>query len=167
MSPRGEKTERKSVRKSDVDAKPQTERKHSDEWAGDLSPNRMAGQNAGVRSAERERGQRTAKDDKIVHGQLANDLTDDELHQVPILSEGQRLQQGGVYVDLNDDARKEFTATGDMIAAAGRRITSKAEVPYEIWNRLIGVQSFQRTGGKPPAGKPRPRSSSNGRIESE
>jgi hypothetical protein len=151
MAPRGEKTERESIRRSDMDAKPQSERKHPDEWADDLSPNRMAGQNIGVRSAEQERGHRTAKDDKILHAQLANDFTDDELQSIPVIPEGQRLQQGGVYVDLNDDTRREFTATGDMIAAAGRRITSKSEVPYAIWNRLIGVENPMRTGGRPSA----------------
>jgi hypothetical protein len=94
---------------------------------------------------------RTAKDDKTLHRQLAADFTDDELQSISIIPEGQRLQQGEVYVDLNDETRREFTATGDMVAAAGRRITSKSEVPSDIWNRLIGVQKPKRTEGRRPA----------------
>jgi hypothetical protein len=35
-------------------------------------------------------------------------------------------------------------ATGDMIAGAGRRYVAKAEVPFQLWHRLIGVQHPER-----------------------
>jgi hypothetical protein len=104
----------------------------------------MAGQNIGARSAERERNHRTAYDVKELHRQLADDFSDEELKNIPVIPEGQRLQQGGVYIDLRDTRRKEFTATGDMSAETRNLYTSKSEVPYELWNRLIGAADSDR-----------------------
>jgi hypothetical protein len=98
----------------------------------------MAGQNIGPLSAEQEHGLRTAYDVKEVHRLLSEEFTDDELKNIPVIPDGQRLQQGGVYIDLNDARRREFTATGDMSAGSANLYTSKSEVPYSIWNRLIG-----------------------------
>jgi hypothetical protein len=133
----GEKTRRESRTKADMDAKPQTERKHPEPWDADLSPNRMEGQNIGVRSAEREHGLRTAYDLKEAHRQLADDFTDDELKQIPVIPVGQPLQQGAVYVDLRDGRRKEITAIGDMSATSSNWYIPKSEVPYSLWNRLV------------------------------
>lgn len=141
----GEKTRRKSIRKADMDAKPQSEQKHPDEWDEDLNPDRMAGQNIGARSAHQEHGLRTAYDVKEAHRSLADQFTDDELKDIPIVPEGQRLQQGGVYIDLNNPERREFTATGDMTAGARNVYTSKSEVPYPLWNRLMGIENEERT----------------------
>jgi len=137
---------------ADKDAKPQTERKHPEEWEGDLNPNRMAGQNIGRESAARERALRTAYDVKEVHGRLREDFTDDELKQIPIIPEGQRLQQGSIYIDLNGQRRREFTATGDMSAGASNRYTPKTEVPYSLWNRLLGVENPARMPERRKAG---------------
>jgi hypothetical protein len=104
---------------------------------------RTAGQSSGVPAADQDQEQelRTAYDVKELHVQLATEFTDDELRGIPVIPEGQRLQQGGVYIDLKDPKRKEFTATGDMTAGARNRYTSKSEVPYPLWNRLIGNSS--------------------------
>lgn len=139
----GEKTKRESIRKADMAAKPQTEHKHPDEWERDLNPERMAGQNIGP--AEGAHVHRTAHDVKELHRSLADEFTDDELKDIPVVPDGQRLQQGGVYIDLNDPGRKEFTATGDMTAGARNLYASKSEVPYPLWNRLMGVQNPART----------------------
>ena len=144
MATGGERSGRHD-RKSDMDAKPQTGQTHPKEWERDLNPNRMAGQNLGPRSAEQEHGLRTAFDVKELHRSLGDEFTDDELRTIPVIPEGQRLQQGGVYIDLNDSKRKEFTATGDMSASARNLYTSKSEVPYSLWNRLLGIDNPERT----------------------
>ena len=120
----GEKTRRESVHKADMDAKPQTEKRNPDQSL------------------------RTAFDVKEVHRTLRDEFTDDELRGIPIISEGQRLQQGGIYIDLNDPDRREFTATGDMSAGPRNVYTSKSEVPYPLWNRLMGVEHEERTANR-------------------
>src|SRR4051812_40718210 len=80
--------------------KPQTEQKHPDSWAPDLSPDRMAGQNIGGIAEAHERMTRTAYDVKPVHRALQR-FTDDELRQIPILDVGTRLRQGATYLDLD------------------------------------------------------------------
>ena len=54
-----------------------------------------------------------------------------------MLPEGSRLEQGATYVDLRDDARREFQATGGMTAEPGRLVVPKADVGYQLWNRLV------------------------------
>lgn len=128
----------------EMDAKPQTERKHSDEWERDLNPDHMAGQNVGMHSADREQGLPTAYDVKEIHRSLGSDFGDDELRQIPVLPEGERLQQGATYLDLRDPGREEFTARGDMTASSGQAMVPKSEVPYSLWNRLTGVENPER-----------------------
>lgn len=117
--------------------KPQTDIKHPPEWREDLNPDRLAGQNIGPRSETGERGVRTAYDVKEVHRSLSA-FEDDELKRIPVLPAGTRLQQGATYLDLADRQRGEFTATGEMEAADGDRYVPKDQVPYELWNRLLG-----------------------------
>lgn len=118
----------------------QRERKHPDEYEADLNPSRMAGQDIGNTGDELP----NAYDRKDVHNSLSG-FADDELKSIPIVPEGERLQQGATYLDLNDRDREEFTATGEMAAAAGERIVPKGEVPYPLWNRLRGVDDPNRT----------------------
>lgn len=113
----------------------------------------MAGQNIGPVDEQAERETRSAHEVKGVHRSLAEELWDDELRQVPILPEGQRLQQGATYMDLTDPERREFTATGEMSVGPESRIVPKDEVPYSIWNRLAGVENPERLperGGREP-----------------
>ena len=117
---------------------PQEERKHPDEWERDLNPGPMAGQNIGPQSHDREAGLRTAHDTKELHRGILRDFGDDDLKRIPVLGDGMRLQQGATYVDLDDGARGEFTARGDMEAGPGHHYVPKDQVPYELWNRLIG-----------------------------
>lgn len=123
--------------------KPQNEQKHPEEWESDLNPNRMAGQNIGPQSADRERGLQTAYDLRSVHRSLQQ-FEDDDLKRVPIVPAGARLQQGATYIDLNDPKREEFTALGDMQADQDSCYVPKSEVPYPVWNRLIGVENPKR-----------------------
>jgi hypothetical protein len=100
----------------------------------DLRPNRLAGQNVG----ERIDSELAAVMKELT--QTFPDFTEDELVQIPIVREGARLEQGATYVDLKDPERKPFTARGDMQAASGAWLVPKADLPHEIWNRLIGYQ---------------------------
>jgi hypothetical protein len=54
MATRGEKPKSESIGRGDMDARPQTERKHPEPREDDLSPDRMAGQSIGFRSAEQD-----------------------------------------------------------------------------------------------------------------
>jgi len=40
----------------------------------------------------------------------------------------------------------EFTATGERSAGPYGWIVAKKEVPYELWNRLIGVEMQEWVG---------------------
>ena len=123
--------------------KPQNQDKHPEEWEDDLNPDRMAGQNIGPQSADRERGLQTAYDLRNVHRSLQQ-FEDDDLKRIPVVPTGARLQQGATYIDLNDPDREEFTAMGDMQADSGSCYVPKSEVPYPVWNRLIGVENPER-----------------------
>lgn len=126
-----------------MQSKPQTEVKHPEEWQRDLNPDHMAGQNIGMHSADREQGLPTAYDLKSVHRSLQG-FQDDDLKQFSVVPEGGRLQQGATYIDLNDPERTEFTATGDMEAGRDNCYVPKSEVPYPIWNRLLGIEDPER-----------------------
>lgn len=123
---------------------PQTDLGHPPEYAGDLNPDHMAGQNIGQPSAEPVQDARSARDDKEVNRALSDRFSDDELGAIPVLDAGMRLQQGATYIDLRDPERREFTATGDMSATGGQRLVPKSQVPYSLWNRLRGIDDVER-----------------------
>lgn len=127
----------------DRTARPQNEQKHPPEYQADLNPDHMAGQNVGNVSADRETGLRTAYDVKPLHRSMQG-FQDDELKRIPVLPEGERLQQGATYLDLRDPERGEFTATGEMSAEPESAITPKDRVDYPTWNRLRGIDDPQR-----------------------
>ena len=76
-----------------------------------------------------------AVDDKALHEQLPQ-LDSADLTTLPVLQPGTRLEQGSVYLDLDDLARGPFKAIGGQ--EAGQRYVAKREVEYEMWNRLVG-----------------------------
>jgi len=117
--------------------------KHPPEYQQDMNPDAAAGINYGTVGHEQVR-HRMAYDVKEAH-RLLDGFTDDVLKQIPILSEGSRLEQDATYMDLAD--RREFTATSGMEAGAGRLLVPKSEVDYQLWNRLRGVTDPARTGG--------------------
>jgi hypothetical protein len=127
--------------------KPQaaTESSRVDEFDRDLNPQPMAGQNLGDDGSHPEKRARTAKDVKQIHARF-RDWSDDDLDEVPILPEGSRLEQDATYLDLRAAQPREFTATGNMSAQPGQCLVAKSEVPYQIWNRLRGVNDPVRTG---------------------
>lgn len=81
---------------------------------------------------------------KELRRRLEGEFTDDELAGIPVLPEGQRLQQGAKYLGLNDPDRKEFAATADMEARPDSHLVPRSEVHYSLWNRLTGVQNPER-----------------------
>ncbi|GIV96406.1 MAG: hypothetical protein KatS3mg057_1063 [Herpetosiphonaceae bacterium] len=123
---------------------PRPEEKHPEQWREDLNPDAHEGVNYGVLGPHPEKRAPTAYDLKDVHAQLRKDFDDAQLKMIPILPPGTRLEQGAVYIDLNNPQRREFTATGDMEAGPDNRYVPKTEVPYWIWNTLIGVQNPER-----------------------
>jgi hypothetical protein len=130
--------------------KPQihTGEQHPEEYRHDLNPNAGAGQHWGLAGSTTGIELRAAYDIKDLHRRFHN-LPDDELKQILILPEGARLEQGATYLDLNDPDRREFTATGDMIAGPQNYYVPKGRVDYEMWNRLRGVGDPIRTGVAP------------------
>jgi hypothetical protein len=117
--------------------KQQARQKHPDEWHRDLNPNHLAGQNIGQESDARVLESGTAFHLRK-RGTSFEGLDDEQLKGVPIVAEGERLQQGATYIDLNQKPRREFTASGDMEADSDHAYVPKDGVPYEVWNRLIG-----------------------------
>ena len=65
-------------------------------------------------------------------------LSDDELARVSILEPGTALEQGGVYLDLDDSAGTPFKAIGGHRVEPGQRIIAKRDTDYLIWNKLAG-----------------------------
>ena len=126
-------------RNQDRFPKQQARQKHPDEWQRDLNPGHLAGQNVGHASDVRTESGMTAFHLRK-RGHDLRGLDDDDLKQVPVVPMGTRLQQGATYVDLNEPEPKEFTARADMQARPGNAFAPKDQVPYEIWNRLIGEE---------------------------
>jgi hypothetical protein len=79
----------------------------------------------------------SAADQKELHSQLPG-LSAEELGRLPILETGVRLEQGGTYLDLDDQGRGAFTAVGAQEATKGHHFVAKKDVDYELWNRLVG-----------------------------
>ncbi|MBX9623255.1 MAG: hypothetical protein K2X82_05530 [Gemmataceae bacterium] len=90
---------------------------------------------------------RTAYDSPAAHLLLRDAFSDDELRRVRLVPEGTRLDQGAVYVDLRDPTRAEVKARGDMSVGSGELVVPKAEIGYELWNRLTRPPGPGQTGG--------------------
>jgi hypothetical protein len=118
---------------------------HPEEWRRDLNPDAQAGQNNERTDTYRLSEAPTAYEVKGVHRQF-HGFSDDELKRIPIVSPGTRLEQGAVYVDLQDEMLREFKATGDMEATTNTWYVPKSEVDYQLWNRLIGISNPERLG---------------------
>jgi hypothetical protein len=66
------------------------------------------------------------------------ELTADELARLSVLELGTELEQGGVYLDLDDAGRVPFKALGGHRVQDGQRIVSKRDTDYLLWNQLVG-----------------------------
>ena len=127
--------------------KPQEEQKHPDRWQNDLNPNRLQGQNVGPHTVEGSRP-RTAADIKELTRAL--ELRTDELKDIPIVPTGNRLEQGAIYLDLRNPAQGPFQATAEMVAREENLHAPKAEIPYELWNRLVSILCRDPNRGSAP-----------------
>ena len=78
-----------------------------------------------------------ASDDKQLRTEMP-DLDADDLKRLSILKSGTQLDQGSVYVDLNDIERGPFKAIGDQEASDDTRYVAKRDTDYEMWGRLVG-----------------------------
>lgn len=104
----------------------------TDEFAEDIAPSTAS---QGLRGHADES---TAADaDKALHGQLP-DLTNDELSRIAVLEPGVQLEQGSVYLDLNDRKAGPFKALGNQESTGRNRYVAKKDTDYELWNRLVG-----------------------------
>jgi hypothetical protein len=130
------KKARKTKKEKNVSSKPQEQQKHPAEWSDDLNPHRMEGQNIGASSKSSNLLARTAADLDVLAGRLDN-FSRDELSQIPIVPVGTKLKQGAVYLDMRIPAPVPFTATADTAATELNYYTPKAEIPYELWDRLV------------------------------
>jgi hypothetical protein len=90
----------------------------------------------GNQFAGSDRRARTAAEIKTLVERLS-EFTNDQLSQIPIVADGTQLRQGAIYLDLRDPAPVPITATAEMTAGPGHYYAPKADVPYEIWNRLV------------------------------
>ena len=75
--------------------------------------------------------------DKHLHNQLPG-LDNAELATLAVLEPGTPLDQGSVYVDLNDLGRGPFKAIGGQQAGEGDRFVAKRDTDHELWNSLVG-----------------------------
>lgn len=125
------------------------EDKHPEPHEKDLNPDANQGLNYGTLGPHPEKGNpTTAFDIKEAHDQFRG-YSDDELRRLPIMPAGSRLEQDAVYFDLKHPSRGEIHARGDMSAGPDDLLVPKAEVPYPLWNRLIGVTDPDRLDRAP------------------
>lgn len=71
-------------------------------------------------------------------GRLLPDLTDDQLARLSILDPGTPLEQGAVYLDLDDRESGPFKAIGGQEVGREQRIIAKKMTDYELWNEIAG-----------------------------
>lgn len=114
---------------------PQAEVKHPEPWQDELNPDRLEGQNVGRPSDQHERAEAGTLREAV---RSLEGFNADDLRRIPVLREGQRLQQGATYADFAQESPREFTASAEMVAEPGHAYVPKKEVPYEVWNRLMG-----------------------------
>ncbi len=79
-----------------------------------------------------------AREDKHLAARLDERLTTQETARLAVLEAGTRLQQGSVYLDLDDLSRGPFKALGGHEAGPRDRYIAKRDTDHELWNRLAG-----------------------------
>ena len=88
-------------------------------------------------SADLERMRAAGAAVASVHERLRG-LSNDELARLPVLDTGARLEQGGIYIDLNDLDAGPFKALGGHDATVANRYVAKRDTDYMLWNHLAG-----------------------------
>ncbi len=118
------------------------------EFEQDLTANDLAGENHGM--SNQIQYAHNAAEFKEMHSVTLADLTNDELENISIVSEGTRLQQGAKYIDLHHLEQGEFTATSEMVASPSSAYVSKKDTDYILWNRLNEVDTTARLDESAP-----------------
>lgn len=125
---------------------PGTQGQHMDRRPEGTDYQEMPGRNtAGAGDAPEGEGH-TAFSVKEANREMSDRFTDDELKQIPIIPEGQRLAQGATYYNLRNPGGGAFTARGDESAGRDAWIVPKRAVEAQLWNRLTGVANPERRG---------------------
>lgn len=78
---------------------------------------------------------------------LRDGISDDELKRVRVLSEGDRLEPGAVYLDLHDPSRAEVVVREVRAAGPGELLVPKSETDAGLWGRLTRPPGPGQTGG--------------------
>ena len=76
-----------------------------------------------------------ASEDKRARNDLPF-LDNEELSRLSIIDPGVMLEQGGVYLDIDDLGSGPFNAIGGHIVEDGQRVIAKRDTDYELWNQL-------------------------------
>jgi hypothetical protein len=79
---------------------------------------------------------RTALDVRQDH-RVLRDLGADLLRQIPLITDGARLDRRCEYLDLHDPARADFRALGDEVVRPGQRVVARSEVSADAWQALL------------------------------
>jgi len=116
------------------------EAKHPPEYQQDLAPDASKGMNYGLEGPSIKT--RMAHDIKKVV-EMLSDFTNDELRQIPVLCEGTRLETKATYINLADPYLHEIQALGTEDAGPDDLYVAKKDVPYQLWNRLVGNHSLR------------------------
>lgn len=107
---------------------PQGDDEHFDEDLAEHTPQRVREQHLEADSGA---------DDKRV-GRMLPELTDDQLSRLSILEPGTPLEQGSVYLNLNDRDAGPFKAIGGQEVGAKDKVIAKSMTDYELWNEIAG-----------------------------
>lgn len=132
--PEGRHAQTHDVRREEL-TNPKGPEPEGEDFAADLSSHAEAGPHRGNLADEST----AAVEDKTLHTKLAM-LDNEELARLPVLDPGVQLQQGSVYLDLNDLERGPFKALGGQEVTATDRYVAKREADYDLWNRLVGEE---------------------------
>lgn len=106
------------------------EARKTDEYTDDLHSEDRAGQHAGGRQYQ------TVMASEIKELTALPGLDASQLSRLPVVKEGERLEQGADYLDLKHPQGGVFTAMGDMAAEPGKWYVPKRDTDHELWNLI-------------------------------
>lgn len=113
---------------------PQDDGENFDEDIAEQTPQRVREQHLDAESGA---------DDKHV-GNLLPELTSDQLSRLSILDPGTPLEQGSVYLNLNDRQKGPFKALGGQEVGSRDKMIAKNMTDYELWNDIAGRDDTPR-----------------------
>jgi hypothetical protein len=129
--PEGRHAQTHDVRREEITNPTGPAPRTEDTIAADIAPDTSTARPGG-HAAESH----AADADKALHDRLP-ELSNDELARLRIVADGVRLDQGGVYIDLDHPERGPFKALGSETAGPGHRYVAKRDTDYELWNTLV------------------------------